>query len=410
MAAEIGTQLGDLNLEQSSIATRRCRHSNSRPLLVIVGLILFSFATLFRNNTYASTRDNHFVIATATATAAVSPSFSSLPAPHPAPSRAPSPDPSEACHFEDGNGHFKTVNGTHSWNWIHNSSSTLRKECSIIDHIQPLQHKQYNTSKPLTFLFIGDSLDHRIVNFLCKKNLGFRSLQRTEKDLSLPADLINHARKAKGDSCSICTNDRVTFSHFKIFGMHHGCNNGGDIDLEESRTAGMNTTVERIEKLLPVDVLSRLDTETNYVLLVSSSLWDLSKGCNNQLGVTEGYQELYHQGILELYAAIHKLLPNATVYWRTSPQISVKYDNSITRQGGGRTRANQETLNALLRETVSENNLGTIVDWWAQSKHIPETRLRNQVKDGRHYGAKSSLAFFNMFLNAVFDRDPSLLV
>jgi hypothetical protein len=272
----------------------------------------------------------------------------------------------------------------------------LREECSIIHHVQPLQYSQYNTSKPLAFLFLGG---------VCKKNLGFRCLQQ---DLSLPADLINQAKGQKG-SCKICTNDRVTFSHFKIFGMHHGCNNGGDIDLEESRTAGMNTTVERIEKLLPVDVLSRLDTETNYVLLVSSSLWDLSKGCNNQLGVTEGYQELYHQGILELYAAIHKLLPNATVYWRTSPQISVKYDNSITRQGGGRTRANQETLNALLRETVSENNLGTIVDWWAQSKHIPETRLRNQVKDGRHYGAKSSLAFFNMFLNAVFDRDPSLL-
>jgi hypothetical protein len=163
-----------------------------------------------------------------------------------------------------------------------------------------------------------------------------------------------------------------------------------------------------IEKLLPVDVLSRLDIETNYVLLVSSSLWDLSKGCNNQLGVTEAYQELYHQGIVELHAAIHKLLPDATVYWRTSPQISVKYDKSIIRQGGGRTRANQETLNAILRETVSKNNLGTVVDWWAQSKQIPEIILKKQLKDGRHYEAESCLAFFNMYLNAVFDRDPSL--
>jgi hypothetical protein len=162
-----------------------------------------------------------------------------------------------------------------------------------------------------------------------------------------------------------------------------------------------------IEKLLPVDVLSRLDIETNYVLLVSSSLWDLSKGCNNQLGVTQAYQELYHQGIVELYAAIHKLLPKATVYWRTSPQLSARYDNSITRQGGGRTRANQETLNAILRETVSKNNLGT----GGRSRNTfpkPDSRIKEQLKDGRHYEAESCLAFFNMYLNAVFDRDPSL--
>jgi hypothetical protein len=438
MATGSGTQLGNRNLEQTYIDTRMFRHSYFRPLLVIVGLTLFSFATLFRNNTHydhsiarqetkeahlqtnASTRDNYFILANATAAVAVSPalsssSSSSLSAPHPTLSQAPSPDPSEACHFEDGNGHFGTVNGTHSWNkWIHkssrtfhNSSRTLREECSIIDHVQPLQHNQYNTSKPLAFLFIGDSLDYRIVRFLCKKNLGFRCLQRTEEDFSLPADLINHAKNAKGSSCSICTNDRVTFSHFKIFGMHHGCTNSGTMDMEESRAT--NTTGERIEKLLPVDVLSRLDIETNYVILVSSSLWDLSKGCNDQLGVTEGYQELYRQGIVEVHASIHKLLPNATVYWRTSPQVSRMYDNSITRQGGGRTRANQETLNALLRETVSENNLGTIVDWWAQSKRIPKKVRREQLRDGRHYGVESSLAFFNMYLNAVFDRDPSLL-
>jgi hypothetical protein len=426
MATETGTQLGDWNLEQTYIDTRRFRHSYFRPLLVIIGLTLFSFATLFLHNTHydhsirgqetkeahlqtnASTRDNYFILATA----ADSPSpSSSLSAPHPNLSPAPFPDPSEGCQFEDGNGYFGTVNGTHSWNkWIHNSGSTLREECSIIDHVQPLQHNQYNTSKPLAFLFIGDSLDQLNVRFLCKKNLGFRCLQRTEKDLSLPAELINHAKHTKGvkkSSCSICTNDRVTFSHFMVFGMHHGCTNSGTMDMEESRAT--NTTAERIEKLLPVDVLSRLDIETNYVLLVSSSLWDLSNGCNDQLGVTEGYQELYRQGIVDLYAAIHKLLPNATVYWRTSPQVSLKYDDTITRQGGGRTRANQETLNALLRATVSENNLGTIVDWWAQTEHIPKKILEEQLKDGRHYAVESSLAFFNMYLNAVFDRDPSLL-
>jgi hypothetical protein len=277
----------------------------------------------------------------------------------------------------------------------------------MIDQIRPLQHNQYNTSKPLTFLLIGDSLDLHIVEFLCKNN-GFRRLPaRTQNESSLlAADLIN--KRNPKNTLYICTNDRVTFSFFKIFGMHHGCSNNGYLVLEESRT---NNTVERIEKLLPVDVLSRLDNKTDYVLLVSSSLWDLSTGCNDQLGVTDAYQELYRRGIVELHAAIHKLLPNATMYWRTSPQMTVEYSKTFYEKGRGRTRANQETLNALLRETVSENNLGTIVDWWAQSKQISETILTKQAVrgDGRHYKKQSSLAFFNMYLNAVFDRGPSLI-
>jgi hypothetical protein len=52
MAAETGTQPGYSNLELSSIDTRRSRRSYSRPVLVLVGLVLFSFATLFRNNTH----------------------------------------------------------------------------------------------------------------------------------------------------------------------------------------------------------------------------------------------------------------------------------------------------------------------------------------------------------------------
>jgi hypothetical protein len=99
------------------------------------------------------------------------------------------------------------------------------------------------------------------------------------------------------------------------------------------------------------------------------------------------------------------------MYWRTSAQITVEYDKLMYQQGGGITGANQEMLNALLREAVFENNLGTIVDWWAQSKHIPETILTKQgvQRDGRHYKEGSSLAFFNMYLNAMFDRGPSLL-
>lgn len=158
-------------------------------------------------------------------------------------------------------------------------------------------------------------------------------------------------------------------------------------------------------------MLSRLDNKTNYVVLVSSSLWDLSSGCNNQLGVTTQYQEQYLQGILELYAAIYKLLPKAPICWRTSPTTSVQHDAVTTQKGAGRTRANQETLNVLLRETVSENNLGTVLDWWAQSKDIPRnhTHAKWCATGWLALPKGISLAIFQHVLNAVFDREPTLL-
>jgi hypothetical protein len=112
----------------------------------------------------------------------------------------------------------------------------LREECSIIHHVQPLQYSQYNTSKPLAFLFLGG---------VCKKNLGFRCLQQ---DLSLPADLINQAKGQKG-SCKICTNDRVTFSHFNIFGMHHACRNDGYLKLSTGITQPGGSASKPIDRI-----------------------------------------------------------------------------------------------------------------------------------------------------------------
>ena len=71
-----------------------------------------------------------------------------------------------------------------------------------------------------------------------------------------------------------------------------------------------NTTAERVEKLLDFEILSRLPNynNSNIVIMVSSNLWDLSNGdgCNDQVGVTEEYQERYRKGMLDLYATIQK--------------------------------------------------------------------------------------------------------
>ena len=77
-------------------------------------------------------------------------------------------------------------------------------------------------------------------------------------------------------------------------------------------------------------------------------------------------------------------------------------------QKWGRNRANQETLNMILRETVAQEGLGVVVDWWHQANQRPESE-RGINRDGRHYDLEPSLAFYNLFLNAVFDHHPWLL-
>jgi hypothetical protein len=236
--------------------------------------------------------------------------------------------------------------------------------------------------------------------------------QQTTPSLTLAEQaLINTAKYAKQSSgiCTSKTNGPISFAFMKIYGMHHSCSNNGFLELEDRRR--YNTTAERVGRLLDFDILSRLpnNNETNFVVMAGSSLWDLSEdtGCNNQIGVSEGYKSLYSQGIVDLHATIRKHLPESPIYWRTSPAISVQYDRQNERKRLGRTRANQQALNNILKETVSTYNLGIVVDWWSQASHRPEND-RGYI-DGRHYQPIPSLVFYNMFLNAVFDHHPSLL-
>jgi hypothetical protein len=333
------------------------------------------------------------------------------------------------CHFEDGNGHYEVINGTWSWNWIHNSSASSsgsNKTCSVSHHLDALLHDRYNHSTPLHIITLGDSLDRNIVlNWICGESVDYKNygyelyLRRSkEEDERFPLgtttnrDSENSYNVApRGNmSSGICTNQKTSFAFLKIYGMHHGCTNHDVMQSEESRF--FNTTAERVEKILDFEILSRLSTNrsnSNFVVMVGSALWDLSPGCNSWPGISDKYKNMYRSGVLKLHATIRKLLPDAPVYWKTSPAVSMSYDEQNTLKGYGRTRANQLQLNAILRETVLENNLGIVVDWWELSNRRPETE-RGISYDGVHYSRQPSITFYNMFLSAVLDHHPEFLI
>ncbi len=52
------------------------------------------------------------------------------------------------------------------------------------------------------------------------------------------------------------------------------------------------------------------------------------------------------------------------------------------------------------------HGIGRLVDWWAQTSTVPESVLQQSLPDGRHYPSEASLAFLNLWLNAIVDRAP----
>ena len=170
-------------------------------------------------------------------------------------------------------------------------------------------------------------------------------------------------------------------------------------------------TDERIRKLLPFEVLSRLAKQSKVIVNAGSCLWDLSEGCVAKGAVDESYAQEYIEGIQRLHRVLMDIIPGVTIYWRTCPPISQPYDMDRAKSGWGRTRSNQAILNNLLKRTVSEYNLGKVVDWWTQFSGVPEETITESMGDRTvHYRKEPTLAFFNMWLNTVFNDDPSLRV
>ena len=203
--------------------------------------------------------------------------------------------------------------------------------------------------------------------------------------------------------------------------MYKSCYNGGTFAKQDSRTLVTSKTSERVRQLLPIDILSRLpkvqesstsSAAPSLFVMINSSLWDLSDGCNDQVGVTSKYAKLYETGIIELHNAIQETFTlrgyiHFAIYWRTSPPVSMTYDIQTTLRGNGRIRSNQNELNIILKDTVTQNDLGIVIDWSKQilNGNVSEQILSNMLgTDGRHYNKESSLAFVNLWLNDIFNR------
>ncbi|KAL3936193.1 MAG: hypothetical protein SGARI_002663 [Bacillariaceae sp.] len=249
---------------------------------------------------------------------------------------------------------------------------------------------------------------------------------------------------------NVCTSSTFAVGYLNVFGMHHACSNGGTAELMDRRP--FYTTAERITLVLkevldkipwnatvttplPADNVSKTarqyDVPLEVYVQVGSNLWDLSNGCNDQVGVTDEYAQQYREGIALVHDAIQTSVQsylhdfvlydeggnkierpvNIHVIWKLAPPVSIRYSNKINQARGGRIRSNQQQLNKILRETVttgtgtSKLQLGSgMVDLWSVVKtNMPsETALNEELgKDGRHYSVCPNLAFFNTFLGEV---------
>eukprot|EP00522_Entomoneis_paludosa_P017427 CAMPEP_0172451908 /NCGR_PEP_ID=MMETSP1065-20121228/9734_1 /TAXON_ID=265537 /ORGANISM="Amphiprora paludosa, Strain CCMP125" /LENGTH=455 /DNA_ID=CAMNT_0013203879 /DNA_START=96 /DNA_END=1460 /DNA_ORIENTATION=- len=315
----------------------------------------------------------------------------------------------------------------------------------------------------LTFLMIGDSLDRKLVVHLCN------STEATDI-LMEPFGQICRFQKptsAVGDHDSVVRLQSVTMASLRIYGMSHLCSNGGTAQQydPDSVQPDINRTSDRISKLLPLYFMPRLlenpsqngnkwsqDQSGNikgaesqpqyhhhsFYVMVGSSLWDLSRGCNNRRLVRDEYLADYERGIRDVFNSTQHVFATAgkntisssrttlstKIFGRTSNPVSREY--SENRKAGARNRPNQQALNHVMKATVqdmissAENNtegndpnnsfrIQGVVDWWdfvapvnnTKSGFPSEEQYSRELSDGRHFKKSPcpTIAFFNLWLN-----------
>ena len=245
-----------------------------------------------------------------------------------------------------------------------------------------------------TLLWIGCSLDRFQINAICNL-VGGTTIKYYPEGSS-----------GKKASSIVCHSLHITMGYVQIFGMHKKCHTDAAAFVDPRE---FDSESDRVRALLPELVESMGSTPTH--VQVGSNLWDLSKGCNNQLGITEDYQELYIRGIHEIHDAIADLIPGVHISWRTGMPIHTDYDA----RGEGRKLVNQEALNQLVEHEVrasssrlrTHESIGSFLDHWSVVRMAPTDCC--MFPDGRHYPKCSSYAFFNNWLNRIYTPDGELV-
>ena len=202
-----------------------------------------------------------------------------------------------------------------------------------------------------------------------------------------------------------CSNGRVRLINYKLFGLVEP----SQLKLAERQELREphNLTLDadwRLSKLLQQDVP---DIHNFDAIIVNSCLWDLSHPVTTSDPLTMSFGIRYAQRVEQLSLMLRAQYPNAMLYWRTCPPTNDRvYPQNVELVQNAtvtRTQRSQAVLNNAVMSVVHRHNhISThivsngVLDW----AHML-AGYSIHATDGRHYPEGPSLAFFNLFLNAL---------
>lgn len=318
------------------------------------------------------------------------------------------------CSYHEAYGRFND-----QWHWEHHLGSDL---CPMTDYVSLLlthtersKRANGNDEEPerISLLLVGDSLDRGMLEHFCALGKS-HNFTLTYPQMTNPDETKRNKSRYPDKSAAICSDGYVTVSYFLIFGMDRGCDNGPTMRWFEDREP--YNTADRVREILPLDIRHASEEHPVQAIMASSSLWDLSLGCNNRADMDPEYLASYESGAVKLRKSIVDVsqsmqgsegAPLPRIYWRTSPPVSLSYSRKSVSSQGGRNRENQAALNDALRTVVeSKMSEDRVMDWsnmiMGGPHPLEERQISPVLPDGRHYTQRPSLSFFNLWLNEVF--------
>ena len=276
------------------------------------------------------------------------------------------------------------------WSW-----RTFEASCPVNDFLSSIIKGELSTwPRPrLKVLLAGDSLDRHIIEFIC-------ALPESRKQGFQLHTLVHPLSQARE-----CSHGHVRLISYKLFGLVEP----SQVEMAEQQELREphNLTLDadwRLSKLLQQDVP---DIHNFEAIIVNSCLWDLSHPVTTSDPLTMSFGIRYAQRVEQLSLMLRAQYPNAMLHWRTCPPTNDKvYPQKaklVQKANITRTQRSQAVLNNAVMSVVHrQNHTSTrvvsngVLDW----AHML-AGYSILATDGRHYPEGPSLAFFNLFLNAL---------
>ena len=373
-----------------------------------------------------------------------------------------------SCHFERGQGNFTNDD----WQWIpqscadhyHDFVTALihKNEKDQPTRILPHDENAHASpslpprTQPLSIIHIGDSLTYYQTIRLCESG-GFHFLPQLY-DLPNATMAVNHSHTQgiptpskpsipintavkRFHNINICTNQQqqsaihddqkkeneysrspeehhnqptndppfLGLASFRIYGMTKPCMP----DLAFRADSRLHATeAERVRALFRAETVDRLfTTDEQTVVILHSTLWDASVGCNDRREIDPEYAQSFLQGMNDMEAVVRELLPRATIYWRSGVPVTESVHQTSWETNRGRNRYAQQTLHSLIEEHAGSDHF---LNWWQQVQGIIDeddgeaTYTNLFAEDGMHPHQSLTDAFFNLIMNTIVDQHPHL--